>query len=43
MIGFDEFFITSILSGLKIEELKYTITSPRGSYLLFYLVATIYC
>ena len=31
IMRFDEFFITSILLGLKIEELYYTITTPRGS------------
>ena len=29
---FDEFFITSILSGLMIEELNYMVTIPRGSF-----------
>ena len=31
MMRFDEFFITSILSGLTIEELNHMITTPRGS------------
>ena len=30
MIGFDKFFITSILSELMIEELYHTVTILRG-------------
>ena len=30
MMGFDKFFMTSILLGLMIEELNHTVTAPRG-------------
>ena len=35
MMEFDEFFITSILSELTIEELNYMLTIPRGSSFYF--------
>ena len=31
MMGFDEFFITSVLSRLTIEELNHMVTTSRGS------------
>ena len=31
MMWFDEFFMTSTLLGLTIEELNHMVTTPRGS------------
>ena len=32
MFGFDEFFITSVLSELMIEELNHIVTASRDSF-----------
>ena len=34
-MGFDEFSMTSVKSGLTIEELNYMITVPKNSYFYF--------